>query len=82
MEYYALKEEIREVLSFREYCTFEIQKLFRDPYCGTNMRRIAHMFDEVCREVETRSLPPGAKRGGKKEVSSNPSAYPSGKTIF
>ena len=40
------------------------------------------MVDEVCKEVETRRLPPGAKRGGKKEDSANPSAYPSSKRIF
>ena len=73
MEYYALKEEIVEVLYFREYCTLEIQNLFRYPYCGTNMRRIAHMVDEVCNEVETRRLPPRAKRGGKREDSSKTS---------
>ena len=67
MEYYALKEEIREVLCFQEYCTLKIQKMFIDPYYGKNMKRIAHMVDEVCKEVETRRFPPGAKRGGKKE---------------
>ena len=82
MEYYALKEEIREVLSFREYETLEIQKMFRDPCCGTNMRRIAHMVDEVCKEVETRRLPPGAKRGGKKEDLSKPYACPRSKRMF
>ena len=79
MEYYALKEDIREVLPFREYCTLEIHKIFRDPYYGTNKKRIAHMVDEVCKEVETRRLPPGAKRGGKKEDSSKPYACPSSK---
>ena len=71
MEYYSLKEEIRVVLSFREYCTIEIHKLLRDPYCGTNLKMIAHMVDEVCKEVETRRLPPGTKGRGKKEDSSN-----------
>ena len=40
------------------------------------------MVDEVCKEVETRRLPPGAKRGGKKKYSSKPSACPSTKRIF
>ena len=38
---------------------------------------IAHMVDEVCKEVGTRRLPPGAKRGGKREDSSKPSTYSS-----
>ena len=40
------------------------------------------MVDEVCKEVETRRFPPGAKRGGKKEDSLKPSACPSSKRIF
>ena len=46
------------------------------------MRKIAHLVDEVCKEVETRRLPPGGKRGGKKEDSSKPSACPSSKRMF
>ena len=82
MECYALKEEIREVLSIQEYYTLEIQNIFRYPYYGTNMKRNAHMVGEVCNEVGTRRLPPGAKRGGKKEDSSKPYACPSSKRMF
>ena len=82
MEYYALKEEIREVLSFREYRNIEIHNLFKYPYCGKNMKIIAHMIYEVCKEVGNRWLPPGAKRGGKNEDSSKPSACPSSKRMF
>ena len=39
------------------------------------MRRIAHMVDEVCKEVETRRLPPGAKIREKREDSLDPSTY-------
>ena len=46
------------------------------------MRKISHMVDDVCKEVETRRLPPGAKRGGNKEDSSNPSACQSSKRMF
>ena len=46
------------------------------------MRRIAHMVYEVCKEVETRRFPSRAKRGGKKEDSSNPFACPSSKRMF
>ena len=82
MEYCALKEEIREILSFLYFCTLEIQKLFGDPYYGENMRNISHLVDEVCKEVESGRLPPGAKRGGKKKDSSKPSACPSSKRMF
>ena len=40
------------------------------------------MVDEVCKEVETRRFPPGAKRGGKNEDSSKPFACPSNKRMF
>ena len=46
------------------------------------MERIAHMVDEVCKEVETRTLCPGAKRGGNKEDSSKPSDFLSSKRMF
>ena len=45
MEYYAFKEEIREVLSL------EMKKLFKDPYYQENEIRISHMTDIVCQEV-------------------------------
>ena len=48
MEYYALKEDIREVLSFRDYCYLEMKKLFKETYCQANEVRIAHMTDSVC----------------------------------
>ena len=31
MEYYALKEEIREVFSLRDYCYLEMKKVFKEP---------------------------------------------------
>ena len=65
MEYYALKEEIREVLSFQEYCTLEMQKILKYPRSEKNMKMIAHMVDEMYKEVETRRFPPGDERGGK-----------------
>ena len=82
MEYCALKEEIREILSFLYFCTLEIQKLFGDPYYGENMRNISHMVDEVCKKVETRWLPPRAKRGVRREDSSNPFACPRIRRMF
>ena len=51
MEYYALKEEIREVLSFRDYYYLEMKKLFKDPYFQENEVRIAHMDASVFQEV-------------------------------
>ena len=54
MEYFALKEDTREVLYFQEYYTLEIHNLHIYPYYGTNMKIIAHMVDEVCKEVDTR----------------------------
>ena len=48
MEYYSLKEEIREVLSFLYFCTPEIHKLSINPHYGENIKNIAHMVDEVC----------------------------------
>ena len=45
------------------------------------MRNISHMVSEVCKEVETRRLPPGAKRGGKKEDSSKESACSSSRRM-
>ena len=68
MKFYALKEEIREVLSFRYYYTLEIHKLFKYPYCGTNIKRISHMVDEVCKKVGTRWFPPTAKREEEEEI--------------
>ena len=73
MEYCDLKEEIREVLSFQYLCTLEIHKLFRDPYCGENIKNIAHMVDELCQKMETSCLSPGAKM----EDSSKPFSFPS-----
>ena len=46
------------------------------------MKNIAHMVDKVCKEVGTRRLPPGAKRGGKKEDSSKPSTCSIFKSLF
>ena len=40
------------------------------------------MVDEFCKEVETRRFPSGAKRGGKKEDSTNPSSCPRSKRMF
>ena len=40
------------------------------------------MVVEVCKEVGNRWLPPGAKRGTKKEDSSKPSACPRNKRMF
>ena len=68
MEYCSLKEEIRGVLSFRYFCTLEIHNLLRYSYYGEKMINIAHPVDEVCKEVETRRLPPRAKRGGKRKI--------------
>ena len=67
MEYCDLKEEIRGVLPFQDFCTIEIENLFRDPYFGEKMRNISHMVDEVCKKVETRWLPLGAKRVRKED---------------
>ena len=78
MEYYSLKEEIREVLNFQNFCTLEIQNPFRDLQCGENIKTITHMVDEVCKEVGTRWLPPGTKR----EDSSKPYACPSSRRMF
>ena len=82
MEYCALKEEIREVLSLLYLCTLEIKNLFGDSYYGENMRNISHIFYEVCKKVETRWLPPRAKRGDRKEDSSKPFACPSIRRMF
>ena len=82
MEYYALKNEVREVLYFQDLCTLEIHKLFGDPYYGENIRKIAHMVDEVCKKVETGWLPPGAKRGVRKEDSSKPFSFPRIRRMF
>ena len=46
------------------------------------MKMILQMFDEVCKEVETRNFPPGAKTRGKKEDSSNPFAFPRIRRMF
>ena len=46
------------------------------------MRNISHLIDEVCKEVETGRLPPGAKRGGHNKRSSKPYACPSNKRMF
>ena len=40
----------------------QIQKILGDSYFGENMRKIAHMVDEVCKKVETSGLPHGAKK--------------------
>ena len=48
MEYCALKEDIREVLYFQYFYSLEIQKPFRDPHRGENIKNIAHMVDEMC----------------------------------
>ena len=62
MEYYALKEEKRDVLSFWDDFYLDINKLFKYPYYLSSMENIAHMVDEVCKEVGTRCFPPRAKR--------------------
>ena len=61
-DYWGLGDGLLKHLSFREYCSLEIQKLFKNPYYRISMERIAHMVDEVCKKVGTRWLPPGAKR--------------------
>ena len=48
MEYCALKEDIREVLYFWDYCYLEMKKLFKETYYQENEVRIAHMTDSVC----------------------------------
>ena len=80
--YCGLSDGIRKVLYFQEYCTLDIQNLFIYPYCRKNMKIIAHMVDEECKKVGTSWLPPGAKRGEKKEDSSKPSACPRSKRMF
>ena len=52
MEYYALKEEIREVLSFWDYSFLEMKKLFKDPYFQENEARMSHMINSVWKEVD------------------------------
>ena len=51
MEYYALKEDIREVLSFQYYYYLELKKLFKDTYFQANELRIAHITDSVFQEL-------------------------------
>ena len=85
--YCGLSDGIRKVLYFQEYCTLDIhtldiQNLFIYPYCRKNMKSIAHMVDEEFKKVGTSWLPPGAKRGEKKEDSSKPSACPRSKRMF
>ena len=80
--YCGLSDGIRKVLYFQEYFTLDIQNLFIYPYCRKNMKRIAHMVDEVFKEVETKRLSLGAKIEGKNEDSSKPSSFPSNKRMF
>ena len=81
-DYWGLIEGLIKDLSFQEYCTLDMYKLFIDPYCGKNMKRIAQMFDELCKEVRTRWMPPRAKRGSKREYSSKPSTCPRSRIMF
>ena len=62
MEYYSLKKEIMDFLSFRDYCYLEIHKLFKYPCYQSSIENISHMVDEVCMKVWTIFFPPGAKR--------------------
>ena len=51
-EYLGLSDGLLKDLSFQEYYSLEIQKFFIYRYWNKNMKIIAHIIDDVCKEMK------------------------------
>ena len=81
-KYWRLSKGVRKPLSFREYCELHIACLFKYPYNRANKEKVAHICDEVCKEMKSMLLSEETQRYFGAVKSKEDDVFNGGKTSF